>query len=264
MKSNYHAHTKWCKHATATVKEVALEAYNQGYEEFAYTEHVPYPNLVASRPDYDQLDQIFKEIDEEILNYQGKMKIYKALECEYVTGYHDYYKSLVDKYDLDFLILGHHFSEFVGNPDNHDVTKVDKRIFLDEANDFFAIKDVDTLHEYERTVIKAIESGLFKIIAHPDVFLNRSPFNDEAVLVAKNIFKALEASDMYVEINANGLRNGCNYPHYDFLKLSTEYNLKYVVNADSHALSHLSDEYLPKAYALANELGIEVTEFIEL
>ncbi len=244
MKTNYHSHTLWCRHATGSVDEVAKKAIEVGLEEIAFTEHVSYPDYNSSRPRYEELDQIFNEIEEAQKKYANNIKIFKSLECEYAPKFHDYYQQLKEKYDLDFLILGHHFSE------------------VPPINDYFNISEDNVVLEFEKTIIQAINSGLFKMVAHPDVFLNGYPFNELAEKVSHNICKALEENNIYVEINANGLRNKCNYPNKGFFTISKEYNLKYLINADSHNLSHLDDEYITKAYEFANELGIEVDEYM--
>lgn len=245
MKSNYHSHTKWCKHATGDVREIVIEAINQGMKEFAFTEHVAYPNYNSSRPELSELAIIFQQIDDTIKEFGTQIKIYKALECEYVPELHDHYQKLKDQYQLDFLILGHHFSS------------------VPPTMNYFNIRDKNLLDEYERTVIAGINSGLFKMIAHPDVFLNTYPFNEYAAQSAQNILKAIEANNIYLEINANGLRNQCGYPSVDFFKLSKNYQLKYLINADSHALSDLSDMFIKQAYNFANELDIKVEEYME-
>ncbi len=245
MKSNYHAHSKWCKHASGDIEEICIGAIKANILEFAYTEHVSYPNYNRSRPDFDQLDMIMDKIEYVKEKYKNDIKIFKSLECEYVPELHDYYKSLKDKYNLDFLILGQHFSD------------------VPPTMDYFKIDNDEMLKSFEDSIILAINSGLFKMVAHPDVFLNAYPFNEKAVEVSHNILKAIEENDLYIEINANGLRNNCNYPSKDFFKLSKEYNLKYLINADSHDLSHFDDKYIDLAYQFAKDLDITVCEFMK-
>ena len=43
IKTNYHTHYSICKHAVGSLEEYILKAIELGYEEFAVTEHIPFP-----------------------------------------------------------------------------------------------------------------------------------------------------------------------------------------------------------------------------
>lgn len=243
MKTNYHAHTKWCRHGSGEIEEMILKAIEKGYDEFAITEHIPYPNYFGSRMYYDELDSFMNELNQVIEKYENKIKVYKALECEYFEEYHDYYIELKDKYNLDFLILGQHY------PD------------LKDEKDFFFVEKDEDIKEYESYLIRGMESGLFDFIAHPDIYLARYYFTEQGKITANNIFKRAQELNLPIEINANGARKEhLGYPSKEFWKEALNHNNIVIVNSDSHHVDKIDDIGEKRAYELAKELGIKVTE----
>ena len=43
MKTSYHNHTPFCRHASGSPEEYARAAYEGGYEKFGFSDHTPYP-----------------------------------------------------------------------------------------------------------------------------------------------------------------------------------------------------------------------------
>ena len=245
MLTNYHAHTKWCRHASCEVEELIVTAIEKGYEEFAITEHIPFPTIRENRMLVEEIDEFIGQIDTVTKKYADKIKVLKGLECEYYPQYHDYYIDLKNKYNLDFLIVGQHYST------------------IEEKIDFFNISLDSEILLYEECLFKAMKSNLFAFVAHPDVYLNGSSFNKQAKKTANNIFKLAEELNMPLEININGLRLGKGYPCKEFWKESKKYNLTYIINVDSHSLAALDHKSIKETYAMADELNIKITEFLK-
>ncbi len=245
MLTNYHSHTRWCRHGSGELEEYIKEAIANNLKEYAVTEHIPFPFLKnPCRIKVEEMDDFITELDNLINKYQGQIKILKGLECEYFEKYHDYYIEIKNKYNIDFLILGQHYFD----------TTFDI--------DFFQISTPKEIKLYEETVIKAIKSNLFSIVAHPDVFLNSTKFNKQALESTKNILSICEQYQIPVEINANGLRYNRGYPNIDFWKESKNYNLTYLINSDCHNVKDLYDDAINKGYSFAQSLDIEITEFL--
>lgn len=246
MKTNYHGHTKWCKHATSSSEEIIKEAIKNNYEELAISEHVPQLHrgkYDKMRLQNDDIHEFFHDLDLQIEKYSKEIKIYKALECEYFSDSLDWYLFLKKKYKIDYLILGHHFNE-------------------KQENSYFDCVDDEQVKRYQDEVLEALQTKMFAFFAHPDVYLNNYPLNKIGIETAHAIFQKCEDLNIPVEINANGLRNNKGYPNRDFWKISTKYKLTYLINADSHKLSDLSDQALDDTYQFAHDLGIVVTEKI--
>lgn len=242
MKTNYHSHTKWCRHGSGEIEDFITEAINKGLEEYAVTEHVPYPGLYDYRIYLEELDDFMSELNSIILKYKHKIKILKGLECEYFPEFHNFYLDLKVKYDIDFLVLGQHYED------------------ISLSKDFFNNHTEEDIKKYEKALITGMKSGLFAFVAHPDVYLNNYPFNEAAKNCATQIFETAQKLNIPLEINANGIRYNRGYPNTDFWNQSKNYNLTYLINSDCHHPYEVYDSAIDKTYELTKQLNINVTE----
>ncbi len=246
MISNYHGHTMHCKHGVGTTREHIEAAINFGLEEVAITEHVPIKGKRLSRIDYEDFESFITELIILKEEYADRIKVLTGLECEYVEEVINDHLELKQKYDIDFLVLGHHFSNLT-QPGHY----------------YFETRNIEMVEEYIGQAIKGIESGLFAIFAHPDVFLNRIDLKPEFLPLCKKLLETCEKHDVVIELNGNGFRNNKGYPNRMFWNLVTDYDLRVVINADSHAPEEIYDHGVQAAYEFAKELGIEITERLD-
>lgn len=246
MISNYHGHTKHCKHGGGSIREHIESAIAFGLEEVAITEHVPIKNIHISRIDYEDFDKFMQELNLLKVEYAPKIKVLTGLECEYIPEIFADHLQLVEEYQIDFLVIGHHFSN------------------LNQSSSyFFETNSHHMAWEYKEAVIEGIKSGHFKIFGHPDVFLNNMSMDEVLAGYSREILEVCQQYNIVMEINGNGLRNNKGYPNREFWQMAKEYDLQVVINSDSHFPEEIYDHGVIKAYQFASELGIEVTERIE-
>lgn len=255
MLTNYHTHHDRCRHASGTVEDYIKEAVRHGFDEIGMSCHVPYenfPELKATRMTYDELELYFNDIDEAKANYP-QLSILKSLECEYFPRLHEYMERLHGV--CDYLVLGQHY---VFNEGKIDVA--------------FNFKKQNQLHLYGDSVAQALETGLFKILAHPDVFMTSYPKWDSACTkISRQIIESAIKNDVILEINANGYRKGqkkyedglrYGYPSENFWRLvAKDYpQAKVMINSDCHDPAFLNDEFMDKGRDFAKSLGLNVME----
>lgn len=246
MKTSYHGHTVHCKHGIGTTREHIEAAINFGLDEVAITEHVPIKGKTLSRIDYPDFDQFMNELNQLKDEYSDRIKVLTGLECEYIPEVMNDHLELKEKYNIDYLVLGHHFSN-VKHAGNH----------------FFLVNNIEMATEYVNTAVDGIKSGLFAFIAHPDLFLNKLEMNDKLEELSRKLLLACQDTNTPVEINGGGMRSGKGYPNQDFWMIAKEYDLTIIVNSDSHAPREIDDEGVTKAYDLAHDLKLEVTERLD-
>lgn len=254
MLTNYHTHHDRCKHAKGTVEDYVLEAVNQNYTELGMSCHVPYENFpeMGRRMEFEDLDIYLNDIEEAQKKYP-QIHLLKAFECEYFPHTHDYIASLAAK--TDYLVLAQHY------------------IYLDgKYQDAFHFTRTEQLELYAAKIVEAMSTGLFKILAHPDVFMTLYPKWDEACIRAtRQIAKAANQYDVILELNANGFRRGKKryedgvrypYPSEKFWSLiATEFKeTKVIVNSDCHNPKFLNDEYMIMAREMAKRLHLNVLD----
>ena len=248
MIANYHTHTHWCNHAQGTAEDYIRQALEKGLREIAITDHVPHrQNFDTSRMLWEDFPAFDAEFNEAIRRWGDKIHIIKGFECEYYPFSMENYEMFRQKYGYTFLILGQHTS-------------------CDRSVDYFRSKGRPELKLYADEVIEGLETGVFSMLAHPDVALcGYGPTDDFALEQMDRIFAACARLSIPVEINANGLRTGRPYPDPQVWELSRRYPLTRVINSDAHQVSYLCDEEgVAAAERFAKELSLEVAPMLDL
>ena len=269
IKRNYHTHMKYCNHAVGDVKDYVEKAIEYGYLELGMSDHAPIPlnsmtkeewdkNYCGQNMTLDTFDIYLKDIEECQKKYKN-INILKALESEYLIGYEEHYIKLREK--LDYMVLGIHFYKYDGK-------------VIDTYNEC----NYNNIDGYLECAIKAIDSKLFKYIGHPDLFYyhyldknGEHKFDEKCEYVSRRIIEYAINNNIYLEINANGIRfANCNdmykykYPNVNFWKIASEYkDLNVIIGADAHDPKLLKSEWIEYAIEFAKNLGIKVVDKME-
>lgn len=264
--ANYHTHTELCGHAIGMAEDYVKQAIEAGFQELGISDHGPIPKYwmpmkdynslgLSRQMNYDDFKNIYlPDINQAIENYGHQIKIYKGVEIEYLEGHDDYYKELLK--DLDYLNLGIHFFEVMGH----------------YVNTYFDL-DEELIVQYGKTAKKALDTKLFKIFVHPDLYMynfnhTKKPFffNETCEKVAIEIIEAAIKNDVYLEVNAGGVgkgkRKGLNeypYPRTEFWKLVKSYpEAKIIIGCDAHLPYSLNDSAVDETIKFVNDLGLNV------
>lgn len=258
MKTNYHTHNFRCNHAIGNVEDYIKIAIEEGFDEIGISDHLPHPGKDIdnqSRMTYEEIPEYFSEIDHAIKKYGDKISIKKGIEGEYFEDFKWFYEELKQDYNIDYMILGVHFFPYEGQ--------------------WFYVGHIDftpeVLKVYVDHVIKSMESGLFRYIAHPDLFgISYRDWDEHAIKQSRRIFEAANRLNMPLEINVNGMNrskveynNGTRYqyPIKDFWELAKEYNVKVIVGIDAHSPDNMRN--LSKGIDFAKEIGLDVIDHLE-
>jgi histidinol-phosphatase (PHP family) len=227
---NYHTHTFRCRHAAGDVPDYARAALANGITVLGFTDHTPLPDnrWRSIRMHMDELDEYVTAMKAARTHYPG-LTVLSGMECDYFKEYRDFYKQeLLGKRGLDYLTAGVHFFKTNG-------------VFKGAHGE---VTGKPELRAYAGACIKAIESGLFTFLSHPDLFaLSYVEWDREAQAVSKDILAAAEQNNVALEINSCGLRRepvrteqGTRpaYPLFQFWELAADYQIEVVVNSDAH------------------------------
>ena len=276
LKNNYHTHTKYCGHAKGDVEDYVKEAVNLNMEELGISDHAPIPlnhgmtkeeweeNYCYENMDINTFDNLLKEIDN--LKSKYNIKLYKGCESEYLYNNDDWYKELRSK--LDYMILGIHFFNGEGR-------------VLDTYKDI-NYKNVDCYYECAK---RAIETGLFDYLAHPDLYLfdyksinGKNEFDNKAKEVCLKLIDLCVKHDIYFEINTNGLKYSKDknnrdlwlYPNIEFFMVVKEYmdknpnKLKLIIGADAHEPKALGNDNVKAVLEMVKDLKLDVLNKMEI
>lgn len=267
MKSNYHTHTYLCRHAEGKPIDYVKIVYEKGYHTIGISDHGPlideiYSKIISRRMNFNEYYNLYlPQLQEAKDKYPG-IRVLKGLEIEYFPEMDDIYPKLLK--DLDYLVLGQHYI--------HHQNKI--------LSIYDSSVDIDAIISYKNDVIKGIKTGYFKILAHPDLFFwNKFEWNDTLKNIAIEIINASKKYNVYLEINANGIRNckrkkrysmtsnnhiSYSYPKYEFWELAKSMDAKIIINDDAHFFTNMDDDATKEAIELSNELNINVLDNIDL
>ena len=245
MQTNYHTHHYRCGHATGDIEDYVVEAIKNGYTEIGMSCHVPFenfPEVGSHRMDFKDLSTYLAEIDHLRIKYP-QIRILKAFECEYFPNVHGYLKML--KEQTDYLILAGHYIERAG-----------------KYQIAFNFTKPEQLEIYVDQLEVAMKTGLFKFLAHPDIFMTSYPrWDSTCEQITHKIAKLANEYNMILELNANGLRRRAQpYPSKEFWSMiAKDYpETKVVINSDCHRPEFLNDDYMLQARKMAEALKLNV------
>ena len=239
---NYHTHTYRSGHSEYVSDEEILETAKQmGFTSLGFSEHIPNPSLML--PDEDNR-MLLSEVGEYISsinkmkNENPNMTILAGFEAEFDPMKESFIGEMRDK--VDYMILGQHF-----------VTRGLQNVPA-KNNPNYPI-------EYANMVSKAIDSGIFDIVAHPDLFMqfrdsmqdeeSKKLFDENSVLASQIICEKARDMGIPIEINLSpALKNqilsdgNLTYPHPTFWQVAQEIDgLQVLKGVDAHYLSEFKN-----------------------
>lgn len=239
---NYHTHTYRSGHSEYCSDEEILKASKQkGITKLGFSEHIPNPSLILPDENHRML---FSEVDDYISsinkmkNANQDMTILSGFETEFDPMRESYLGEMREK--VDYMILGQHF--------------VPRGLMnvTGTNNPNYPI-------EYANMVSKAIDSGIFDIVAHPDIFMqfrdtmgseeNKNLFDENSVIASQIICEKARDMGIPLEINLNGAFNSqlhsedsLKYPSKTFWKVASEIDgLQVLQGIDAHTLKSIKD-----------------------
>lgn len=252
--NNYHIHSKYCKHAKGELFEYLDFAIKGNLKEIGISDHMPLSkNLLksfyrfieksgslSSRMDMNEIQKYLSEID--VLKKNDKVKVFSGFECEYNSFDLDYLEYL--KSQVDYLNLGVHYvykDKLLYDFMNNLVTD-------GENSRNIQLSDIEI---YTENCVKAISSGLFNVLVHPDVFMKNfdNDIIDENIKKwSKRIIEAAIENKVLLELNTSDIfkakkkNRRIRYPSDSFWKIVSEYkDAKILIGTDAHQPERVCD-----------------------
>ena len=255
MKLDYcfHTHTSRCGHASGLDEEYVVSAIKAGIRYLGFSDHVFLPHVIQPhmRGDISCLEDYLNSVSFLKEKYKDQIDLCVGFECEYSSKFTRYYKKLLDKNLVDYLILGQHCS--------FDDKYIPHWYFYHDCPDTCAI-------EYTNNLLRGMRSGLFKYVCHPDLFL--SPYKSWTPMLekcAKRIFLEAEKRKIPLEINMGGFRKKrwqkeeyLGYPNKRFWEMSKKYDIEIVVGVDAHEPNEFNKEDIDEILTWCDSIGLKV------
>lgn len=230
---NYHTHAYRPSHSEYISDEEILKTAKQmGITALGFSEHIPNPGLIL--PDEDNR-MLLSEVDEYISlvdkmkNENPNMTILAGFEAEYDPMKESFLGTMRNK--VDYMILG---QQYVSR----------------NLNNINGINNPNYPIEYANMVAKGIDSGIFDIVAYPDLFMqfrnsmideeSKKLFDKNSILASQIICE--KSRDMGIPLEVNlGLFSkdeSMAYPSTIFWKVASEIDgLQVLLGIDFHNLN---------------------------
>lgn len=241
-RTDYHIHSTFSDGRSAP-EDYIPAALAAGLSEIGFSEHLT-PFMPKQKWNMDPAN-IGTYID-----YIGKLsertsslKIRKGLEVDFFPGREEETRAILNSIPLDYVIGSVHYQG--------DVT-------VDLGPEYYEGKDIDKLYDsYFETVIAAVRSRLFDIIAHCDLIriYGYKPSHETEPYYRK-LARAMKENDVAFEVNTNGRNRPIAdfYPNRRYLHIFREENVPVCVNSDAHMTSRVA-QHFDEAYELLRQAG---------
>jgi len=259
---NLHTHSFYCGHGTGEIADYIAFAKERGdLKVLGFSEHCPVPDnrWSSTRMQYSQLPNYIRDVLEARKSEScapNGLHILLGAECDSCRDYFSYYKDvLLGEMGFDYLIGAVHF--------HHDEnTGLD--IYPNVIPDYTPF-----LSEYVKNYINMLESGIFLLAAHPDLFAYNTPWNADMKAVSKDIIQCALETNMPLEINGLGRRKGeaqignvlrCHYTIREFWEMAVDAGVKICCNSDAHRPQDVHgksniDGYVNECFEFADLVG---------
>ena len=234
MLTNYHTHTTRCGHAEGTEEEYILTALRCGYKVLGFSDHTPWAYATPG--------------------FVSHIRMLPAQLDDYVLTLRSLREKYAERLGIEYLILGCHY-------DTTDEQDAKARRFGGSASPAHG-------RRYAEQVERALETGLYRYLAHPDLFLNRmTAFDAEAEKACREVCAAAARLDIPLEYNMAGLTlqrrpdGSLGYTRDEFWRIAAEYPVRAIVGCDAHAPSELDVvPLIEEKRAFLQGLGIPVLD----
>ena len=243
MNYNYHTHTYMCSHASGTPEEYIQKAIDGGIKYMGFSDHIPHINKDGIESFYripcNKGEEYIAKISALKEKYKDKIEISVGFESEYYPEVFDEMLDRAIKLGGEYLILGaHYLSE------------------EDAEHTLFPRDSYEFLKEYVSNVTKAIESGVFTYVAHPDIV----NFTGDFDIYKEEMRKICKASYEYnipLEINFLGIRDNRSYPYEPFWQIAGEEKSPVTFGFDAHTVDGACDlQSLQKAEKMIKKYNL--------
>ena len=175
-----------------------------------------------------------------------------GIEADFVSGGEDRMANLLDEHDFDYVIGSVHFLR-------------DESIDMDDYSVWDGGHSPEEIwRRYFQTLAQAARSGLFDILAHPDLIKVWGRARPERPLPEGDLrryyepaIEAIAETRIAVEVSTAGLRKptGELYPAQAFLQMCVEAGAPVALSSDAHRPEDVGTDY-DQALELLQRVGI--------
>jgi histidinol-phosphatase (PHP family) len=263
MLTDYHVHLRPDEPETPpdvyftqeNVERYLRAAGDAGIEELGVSEHVHRFRQALDVWDHPFWLESARDDLESYADFVRGTPLRLGIEMDYVAGREDRIANLLESHEFDYVIGSVHYLHDAAV--DHDVWDI-----------WESVGDPDRVWElYFATLAEAASSGLFDVLAHPDLVKvwgpeRPAPERDRRFYYEPAV-EAIAESGIAVEVSTAGLRKPVReiYPAREFAEMCLEAGASFSLSSDAHVPEHIGFAY-DRAVEAMGEWGIrEVAVF---
>ncbi len=244
---DYHTHHYRCGHAEGEMVEYVEAAIAAGVAEIGLSDHSPIYHLGDDPHPLPQTAMHQHELPRYVADmralqqqFASKIAVRLGVESDYVVGWDDHYRTLWQRYPLDYVIGSVHWlgQWSIFNPQLPPGRTPD-----------------DIYDEYLRTTQAAARSGAYDIIGHLDCIKTAGhlPTRSMTPLLEETV-QVLAESHVVVELNTSGWRKAIGecYPRPELLACCQHYGVPVTLGSDAHRPEHVAAGFKEATTLLAD------------
>jgi histidinol-phosphatase (PHP family) len=233
------------------VERYLSAATQAGVEELGVSEHVYRFRDAVEISRHPLWEELARDDLDAYCEFVRATPLRLGIEADFIAGVEDRIANLLDRHEFDYVVGSVH--------------QMDGGRMVDHAgyDVWGGESSADRVWErYFELVAEAVRSGLFDILAHPDLVKMWGPqrpwperdlrFHYEPAV------EAIAESGIAVELSTAGLRKpvGEIYPSRELCEMCVEAGAAFALSSDAHAPDCVGYEY-GRAVDLLRELGVE-------
>jgi len=184
------------------------------------------------------------------LREEHDIRIYDAVEVDYHSADETEIRAFLEEADFDYAVGSVHEIREANVHWNYfaDLSEAEQRTSVDE---------------YFEQVVALVESGLFDVLAHPDIVERNQALRDYATTDNyEAVAAALADADTIPEVNAGRITGEYAeyHPNPEFLSVLAEHDVPVTVGSDSHS----PDELRERVPLLSDRLDDATVDVVDL
>lgn len=230
MLPDYHCHTRRCGHAAGEMEEYLDAARRKGLKEIGFADHIPMYWLPEEKQDAGlameekELPAYVSQVNK-LREENPDITVKLGIEADYIQGREEELKRILSLYPFDYVIGSVHYLNGWGfdNPS--------------QMEEYSRWKIKEAYEAYFLTLQQAAQSGIFDIMAHPDLIKKFNyRLNGDLASWYDKTARVFAHSGVCVELNTAGLAAPAKeiYPALDFLKSCRKHKVPAATGSDAH------------------------------
>ncbi|RJP26670.1 MAG: histidinol-phosphatase HisJ family protein [Actinobacteria bacterium] len=243
---DYHIHTARCGHAEGEMEEYAARALDLGLKEIGFSDHFPLLHMEDETLSMglEEMPLYIWEVGELRAEFPH-LPVRLGIEVDYLPETAARLPSLLSAYPFDYIMGSLHFVDGWGFDDPRNL-------------DGYVGCDLLALWtRYFELLGDAAESGIFDVLAHPDL-IKKFAFRPDADVsrIYRDCVDRVAATGVAIEVSTAGLRKpvGEIYPGESFLRLCFERGIAVTLGSDAHRPGEVGERFA-EALLLLRRIG---------